>query len=131
MVDLFDWLPGWGEDRVEFRSTDTGVAIRVTYDRSKYPADGTDAIAVEFEAVEHFYRYWLPSEKGLYDPGLLSGADVCTVYDVGDSSLRRRCLDDPNRSLGPTRELHHYAVFFMEAAVAFEVVARSVSTRHE
>ncbi|MGI9599047.1 MAG: hypothetical protein ACR2QK_22980 [Acidimicrobiales bacterium] len=126
VVDLYDWLPGWSEDTVSFRTTDGGPAVVVEYDLGKDPDEGTAEISVVFERAEYFSSYWWPSDGGMFDAGSMSGADVCTVYDVGPSSFLDRCRSDSHRQLGRKRELHHYVVFFHESNMAFEVVAKGL-----
>ncbi len=126
VVDLYQWLPGWGEESITHRSDGGEVAVVVTYDLDRDPDVGTAEISLLFESAEHFSAYWWPSEGGSFEPGSLDGADTCTVYDVGRSALLDRSRKDRHRQLGRSRALHHYVVYFLESGMAFEAVAAGV-----
>lgn len=125
VIDLYRWLPGWGENDVRFRDTGRAVALDVEYDLDRNAA-ATAVISVVFDQPRHFCSRRWPGPSGLVgDPAIPGEGDgLCLVVDQGRSPLLEQFADQTRLSEGSG--LRHYSVRFWEMGLAFDVIAESV-----
>lgn len=120
VIDLLDWLPGWGEDGVTLDERNLDLALEVEYDLTDNPDDGTAIISVVFEGAVYHCRYWAPSMMSLFG----GGGEPEAVSDLGRTDLVRQ-ITKASSSLGKG-ELREYSIWFQSSGVGFNVVAKDV-----
>lgn len=124
VLDLYNWLPPYGETRVKMHSEGLSYIVEIEFD-SENACSGSDLkIKLIFESVCSFYKAASP------------GANVKNIEygkPADDSSLGT-LMEYPNskvalawqRHFGGHQEVKHYKIVFLSANVVIEILAKGV-----
>lgn len=137
ILNPYEWLPGYGESKVSFRSIGVDVILDVEYERDAPGIEGVDTVQIlrreiAFKAVCAFMRvpfpgsmffefYGDPSKFGLGEltefmcsEWVNSSVEMCGSVPAGDSS-----------------EVRHFSIQFLSENFAFHMLAETVSLSDE
>ncbi|WP_419342034.1 hypothetical protein ACM1PE_30350 [Achromobacter sp. PD1] len=133
----YDWLPGYGESKVSFRSFGLDVVLTVEYDRDVPNAEGRDAVKkmrreITFRAVRFFMRTPFPGNLIFDFHGDPSEYGLGELTEFLDSELIGSSTD-ACRAVFSCRasEVRHFSIQFLSENVAFHVLAEAVSLSDE
>ena len=118
VLDLYDWLPGHGENAVEVRAADADLTLRIAYDGP----DDTEAFRVlNFRGVACFHR------ANFLTPPLLRvsvtpGKALGSLFEFPQSDAAK--LLNENESGGAP--IKHYGVWFLSQNQSFQIFAEGV-----
>lgn len=125
LIDLFHWLPGWGEFDANIRATSPHLVLDIEYDLSRQPEDGTANISVVFEWARCYTGYWAPSMLGIFSPG--GALESEAVWDLGQTDLAKKVHQNPfSRIPKPERRFREYTLWLQDSGIGLNVVAESV-----
>jgi hypothetical protein len=114
VVDLYDWLPTYGETRVEFVARELTLQVEVFYDSASGSEEKKKLV---FGGVCAFFVSSVPGVELLrfqYEGTDASGA----LVEFENSEAARMW-----RESAPWRSTRHYQVFFLAANMRLEVFA--------
>jgi hypothetical protein len=124
VIDLYQWMPGWGEEAVTERTEATRYVLDVSYDLTDNPDDGLGVVSVVFDGAVQHSSYWAPSLMGVCAPGGVR-RDGQAVWDLGVTPLVAQIKKAS--SLPSSNDLREYTVWFESSGRGFNVVASSVA----
>ncbi len=125
LIDLQDWLPGWGEHAVTVRTTSPHLVLDIEYDLSRQPEDGLAVISVVFEWSRYYCWYWAPSMLGICSPGGARESEA--VWNIGRTELVERIANNPlDQTINRKRNFQEYSVWFQDSGVGYNIVADGV-----
>ncbi|MBB5574990.1 MULTISPECIES: hypothetical protein [Rhizobium] len=120
VLDLYEWLPGHGETRVEIRMEGAELIVAVTYDDEAIERERK----LRFSSVCSFYLQTFPGptmlgiETGDANP-ILRG--VLVEYPDSEAAAAWR------RHFNHSRSVRHYSIAFLAENLLLAVWADSVS----
>ncbi|MFJ4055631.1 hypothetical protein ACIPZC_19550 [Pseudomonas sp. NPDC089743] len=137
VLNPYEWLPGYGESKVSFRSIGADVILDIEYERDVPGAEGADAVQglrreIVFKSVRAFIRMTFPGSMffEFYGDSSKFGLGELTEFMASEwvSSSMEVC---GSLSDGSSSEVRHFSIQFLSENVAFHVLAEAVSLSDE
>lgn len=134
ILNPYEWLPGYGESKVSFRSIDADVMLDVEYERDVPDDDTVESLRriIAFKTVRAFIRVPFPGAMFFEFEGDSSkfGLGELTEFVDSDwaSSSMETCRSVPASG---SSEVRHFSIQFLSENVAFHVLAEAVSLSDE
>lgn len=137
ILNPYEWLPGYGESKVSFRSIGADVILDIEYERDVSGVEGADIVQnlkreIAFVSVGAFMRVPFPGKMFFDFHGDSSrfGLGELTEFMCSEwvtSSVEAR----GSVSAGTSSEVKHFSIQFLSENVAFHVLAETVSLSDE
>ncbi|MDD0977507.1 hypothetical protein [Pseudomonas fontis] len=132
ILNPYEWLPGYGESKVSFRSVGADVILDVEYERDALGADGSEVVLnlrreIVFKFVRAFIRLPFPGSALFEFDGDSSKFGLGELTEFADSELVGASLE-AWRSV-PGSELlriRHFSIQFLSENIAFHILAEDV-----
>ncbi|WP_155402032.1 hypothetical protein [Pseudomonas fluorescens] len=132
ILNPYEWLPGYGESKVSFRSVGADVILDVEYERDVPGVDGTDAVRslrreIVFKFVRDFVRTPFPGSAFFEFDGDSSKFALGELTEFVDSELVRTSLEARRFvSGGGPPGVRHFSIQFLSEKIAFHILAEDV-----
>lgn len=132
ILNPYEWLPGYGESKVSFRSVGADVILDVEYERDASDIDGVDVVLglrreIVFKFVRDFVRTPFPGSTFFEFEGDSSKFGLGELTEFVDSEFVRVSLESPHSaSSGELSGIRHFSIQFLSENVAFHVLAEDV-----
>lgn len=129
ILNPYEWLPGYGESKVSFRSVGADVILDVEYERDVPGVDGSEVVQslrreIVFKFVRTFIRLPFPGGAIFEFDGDSSKFGLGELTEFEDSDLVRTGLD-AWRSVpgGESLRVRHFSIQFLSENIAFHILA--------
>ncbi|MDG9927847.1 MULTISPECIES: hypothetical protein [unclassified Pseudomonas] len=132
ILNPYEWLPGYGESKVSFRSVGADVILDVEYERDASDIDGVDVVLglrreIVFKFVRDFVRTPFPGSTFFEFEGDSSKFGLGELTEFVDSEFVRSSLESSHSvSSGELSGIRHFSIQFLSENVAFHVLAEDV-----
>ncbi|MFF7707577.1 hypothetical protein [Pseudomonas sp. NPDC007930] len=132
ILNPYEWLPGYGESKVSFRSVGADVVLDVEYERDDSDTDGVDVVLslrreIVFKFVRDFVRVSFPGSAFFEFEGDSSKFRLGELTEFVDSEFVRVSLESAHSvSSGELSGIRHFSIQFLSENVAFHVLAEDV-----
>ncbi|MCP1604872.1 hypothetical protein [Pseudomonas citronellolis] len=132
ILNPYDWLPGYGESKISFRSDGVDVILDVQYERDALDIDGSDIVQIlrreiVFKCVQTFIRTPFPDSSFFEFYGDSRGFRLGELTEFMDSELVVSNLERwrlvPGEGL---LEVRHFSIQFLSENIAFHILAKDV-----
>ena len=137
ILNPYEWLPGYGESKVSFRSIGTDVVLDIEYERDVPGVEGADTVQnlrreIVFKSVRAFVRVPFPGSMffDFYGDSSKFGLGELTEF-MGSEWVRSSVEVCGSVSAGGSSEVRHFSIQFLSENVAFHVLADAVSLSDE
>ncbi|MHC8349442.1 hypothetical protein ACYZT7_08695 [Pseudomonas sp. RT4P38] len=132
VLNPYEWLPGFGESKVSFRSVGVDLVLDVEYENDTFDADGNEGVSIVrreivFKCVHSFIKFPFPGDVIFKFLGDSSEFGLGELTEFRESEFVRKSLDSWRllTSLEPPR-LRHFSIQFLAENMAFHVLAEEV-----
>lgn len=132
VLDPYEWLPGFGESKVSFRSVGVDLVLDVEYEKDTFDADGNEGVSIVrremvFKYVHSFIKLPFPGSIIFNFLGESSEFGLGELTEFRESEFVQKSLDSWRllTSLEPPR-LRHFSIQFLAENVAFHLLAEEV-----
>lgn len=124
VIDPYDWLPGYGESKISFRSAGGDLIIEIEYDKSGEEGDvGYAKREMKFKAARAFIKSLFPGPSIFeyegnsenYTLGVLNEFEVSDFFRVFAGELPANKI-----------KLRHFSIEFMAENIAFNILAEDI-----
>ncbi len=132
VLNPYEWLPGYGESKVSFRSEGGDVLIDVEYDRDVLDSFGSETVIrmrreIRFKYVYAFIKSPFPGDALFEFEGDSSEFRLGELTEFSQSEWVRNSLSAwRSRSSHTPPEIKHFSIQFMSENVAFHMLAEEV-----
>lgn len=133
----YEWLPGYGESKVAFRSSGGDALIEIEYERDTLDADKNEVVLnirreIIFKGASVFLRLPFPSAEIFRFDGDPDEFRLGSLTEFTDSELVEASARDRLAVAGHSpHRLRHFSIQFLSENVAFHVLAEDVSLSSE
>ncbi|WP_145316649.1 hypothetical protein [Pseudomonas sp. SJZ080] len=132
VLNPYEWLPGFGESKVSFRSVGVDLVLDVEYEKDIFDADGSEELSIVrremvFKNVHSFIKLPFPGSVLFSFLGDASEFGLGELTEFRESDFVRNSLDSWRllTSLEPPR-LKHFSIQFLAENMAFHILAEEV-----
>jgi hypothetical protein len=131
ILDPYEWLPGYGESRVSFRSAGSDVILDIEYEKEVVvDSEEVDLVLrreVVFKSVRYFIRESFPGGTIFEFAGDPSEFQLGKLTEFKDSEWVRDNLKVwRSMSSHEPPKLRHFSIQFLSENLAFHVLAVDV-----
>lgn len=137
ILNPYEWLPGYGESKVSFRSMGADVILDIEYERDVPGIEGADTVQslrreIAFKSVRAFMRVPFPGSMffEFYGDSSKFGLGELTEF-MGSEWVSSSMEVCGSVSAGGSSEVRHFSIQFLSENVAFHVLAEAVSLSDE
>ena len=127
VVDLYEWLPGYGESAVSVTADGTNLRVIVRYDRDTEGEAQLMERELLFIFAPVFLRHPFP---GIFIFEMQAGADRLSLGHLSELGFSEFCQayvsSQAINSLSSLPKVRHYTVQFLAENVALDVLASGV-----
>jgi len=132
ILDPYEWLPGYGESRVSFRSVGADVVLEIEYDGADIGTDGAEEIPsltreLRFKGARSFMKTPFPGEPMFELSGKPDALSLGDLTEFEESEFLERTTE-AWRSVSSHAPplLRHFCILFLSENLAFNVLAEDV-----
>lgn len=137
ILNPYDWLPGYGESKVSFRSIGVDIIIEIEYERDVLVIENSETVQnfrryLFFKSVNSFVRMPFPG-VGLFEfCGDSSKFRLGELTEFLDSEWASPSMKVGYPvSAGCPQHIRHFSIQFLSENIAFHVLAENVSLSEE
>lgn len=136
ILDPYEWLPGYGESRVSFRSVGSDVILDIEYEK-EVVVDGEEVVLalrreIAFKSVRYFIREPFPGGAIFEFGGGASEFRLGKLTEFIESELVRENLKAwRSVSSHEPPKLRHFSIQFFSENLSFHVLAVDVLLSNE
>lgn len=133
ILNPYEWLPGYGESKVSFRSVDGDVILDVEYERYASGVDGVDIVQylrreIVFKSVQVVMRVPFPGSVFFEFEGDPIEFRLGELTEFLESELVRSNMKFCHSVYADgSSKVRHFNIQFLSENVAFHVLAETVS----
>lgn len=132
VVDLYEWLPGYGESAVAAATDGTNLRLTVRYERDSGNVVQLMERDLLFVFAPVFLRHPFPGSFLFEMIGSADGLTLGHLSELGFSEFCQRYVaSQPIPSLSRLPPVRHYAVQFLAENLGFHVLASGVEVSPE
>ncbi|MBB3242459.1 hypothetical protein FHW68_004001 [Pseudomonas sp. Tn43] len=128
----YDWLPGFGESKVSFRSVGVDLVLDVEYEKDTFDADGNEGVSIVrreivFKCVHSFIKLPFPGSVIFNFLGDSSEFGLGELTEFRESEFLRSSLESWRMlTTLESPRLRHFSIQFLAENMAFHVLAEEV-----
>lgn len=133
ILDPYEWLPGYGESKISFRSLGTDVIIDVDYEKdmsasdSKHEATALCRREITFKNARYFFKSAFPGSIVFEFERNSKKFSVGKLIEFVDSEFAKDSLRVWESMSGSnTLKVRHFCIQFLSENVGFHVLAEEV-----
>lgn len=131
ILNPYEWLPGYGESKVSFRSAGTDVILDVEYERDVQGVESAGAVQslrreITFKSVRAFMKVPFPGSIIFEFDGDSNKFGLGELTEFLDSELVKIMGVGLSVSVGESPLVRHFSIQFLSENVAFHVLAEGV-----
>lgn len=121
VLDIYNWLPPYGETTVQMHSTESDYVVEIEFD-SENARSGPDLkIKLIFKSVCSFYKAAFPGAEiiAIKYGKFINDSDIHCLVEYPNSEVASAW----EKYFGKDRKVKHYSIFFLSANLMLEVFA--------
>jgi len=137
VLNPYEWLPGYGESRVSFRSEGVDVLLEIEYEREVLDSHGDEVVLIlkreiSFKSVHGFMKTPFPGNSLFEFEGESSEFGLGELTEFTQSEWTQNSLSAwRSKSSHTPPAIRHFSIQFMSENLDFHILAEEVSLLEE
>jgi hypothetical protein len=133
ILDPYEWLPGYGESKVSFRSVGTDVVLEVDYEKEVSGPEGGNSATllyrreITFKFARYFFSAPFPGAAFFEFEGDSSKFNLGQLTEFIDSDFTKESMRVWQSVSGHNAPgLRHFSIQFLSENIGFHLLAEDV-----